>query len=70
MLSQQQLEKWLLTSIVLQFIPFLKLPVLPTAHKDLSGQSLVVLQESLVDIEYIVIDECSMLGQNTIGWGG
>ena len=46
----------------------LKLIVLPTAHKDLSGQSLVMLQESLVNIEYIIIDEYAMLGQNTMGW--
>jgi ATP-dependent DNA helicase PIF1 len=46
----------------------LKLPVLPTSHKDLSGQCLVALQESLVDAEYIIIDEYSMLCQNTMGW--
>lgn len=44
------------------------LPIFPTAHKDLSGQSLVVLQESLVGIEYIIIDEYSMLGQTQ--WDG
>ena len=46
----------------------LKLPVAASSHKDLSGQSLVILQEKLAQVKYILIDEYSMLGQSTIGW--
>ena len=46
----------------------LKLPVGPRGDKDLSGQSLSRLQDSLKDIDYILIDEYSMLGQTTFGW--
>ena len=46
----------------------LKLPVGPRGNKDLTGQSLCRLQESLNGIEYILIDEYSMLGQTTFGW--
>ncbi len=46
----------------------LKLPVGPRRNKDLSGSSLVRLQESVKDIEYILIDEYSMLGQKMFGW--
>lgn len=37
-------------------------------NNDLTGQTLIRLQESLNDIDYIVIDEYSMLGQVTFGW--
>ena len=47
---------------------FLKLPVGRMAKKDLSGQSLHTLQDNLLSVEYIIIDEYSMLGQKTIGW--
>ena len=47
---------------------FLKLPVAPNSYKDLCGQSLAHLQEKLVDVDYIIIDEYSMLGQSTFGW--
>ena len=40
----------------------LKLPVGSKGNKDLTGQSLIRLQESLSDIDYIIIDEYSMLG--------
>ena len=46
----------------------LKLPVGPRGNKDLTGQNLSKLQKSLDGIEYILIDEYSMLGQNTFGW--
>ena len=46
----------------------IKLPVGPKGNKDLSGQSLSRLQENLKNIEYILIDEYSMLGQTTFGW--
>ena len=46
----------------------LKLPVGPIGNKDLTGQSLSRLQERLNGIEYILIDEYSMLGQTTFGW--
>ncbi len=46
----------------------LKLPVGSRGNKDLTGQSLCRLQDSLNDIDYIIIDEYSMLGQVTFGW--
>ena len=46
----------------------LKLPVGPKGNKDLTGQSLCRLQESLRNMDYILIDEYSMLGQSTLGW--
>ena len=46
----------------------LKLPVGPRGNKELSGSSLVRLQENLKHIDYILIDEYSMLGQTTFGW--
>ena len=45
----------------------LKLPVGSRGNKDLTGQSLSRLQESVSNIGYI-IDEYSMLGQVTFGW--
>ena len=46
----------------------LKLPVGSRGNKDLTGQSLCRLQDSLNDIDYIIIDEYCMLGQVTFGW--
>jgi DNA replication protein DnaC len=46
----------------------LKLPIGSRGNKDLTGQSLCRLQESLNEIDYIIIDEYSMLGQVTFGW--
>ena len=46
----------------------LKLPVGLCGNKDLSGENLCRLQDTLNGIEYIVIDEYSMLGQITFGW--
>lgn len=46
----------------------LKLPVGPKGNKDLSGQSLVRLQDALRNIDYIITDEYSMLGQKTLAW--
>ena len=46
----------------------LKLPIGSRGNKDLTGQSLCRLQESVNNIEYIIIDEYSMLGQVTFGW--
>jgi hypothetical protein len=46
----------------------LKLPIGAKGNKDMTGQSLCRLQESLNNIEYIIIDEYSMLGQVTFGW--
>ena len=46
----------------------LKLPVGVYGNKDLSGESLCRLQDTLNGIEYIIIDEYSMLGQTTFGW--
>lgn len=47
---------------------FLKLPVASNSFKDLSGRTLVSLQEKLLNIDYIIIDDYSMLGQTTFGW--
>ncbi len=46
----------------------LKLPVGPRGKSDLTGQNLIRLHESLNNIDYIIIDEYSMLGQTTFGW--
>ena len=46
----------------------LKLPVGHKDHCDLKSQTLSNLQEQLRDIEYVIIDEYSMLGQNMFGW--
>ena len=46
----------------------LKLPIGSRGNKDLTGQGLCRLQDNLNDIEYIIIDEYSMLGQVTFGW--
>ena len=46
----------------------LKLPIGSRGNKDLTGQSLSRLQESVSNIGYIIIDEYSMLGQVTFGW--
>ena len=46
----------------------LKLPIGSRGAKDLTGQSLCRLQQNLNDIDYIIIDEYSMLGQVTFGW--
>ena len=45
-----------------------KLPIGSRSAKDLTGQSLCRLQEHLKDIDYIIIDEYSMLGQHMFGW--
>ena len=46
----------------------LKLPVGSRGKKDLTGQSLCRLQEHLTNIDYIILDEYSMLGQVSFGW--
>ena len=46
----------------------LKLPIGSRGNKNLTGQSLCRLQENANNIEYIIIDEYSMLGQVTLGW--
>ena len=46
----------------------LKLPVGAKGNKDLTGQSLIRLQNSLKEISYIIIDEYSMLGQKMFAW--
>ena len=46
----------------------LKLPIGSRGKKDLTGQTLCRLQESVSNIGYIIIDEYSMLGQVTFGW--
>ena len=46
----------------------LKLPVGSRRQKDLTGETLARLQKSLNGVDYILIDEYSMLGQVTFGW--
>ena len=46
----------------------LKLPVGQKGNRDLTCQSLHRLQESLNGVDYIIIDEYSMLGQVGFGW--
>ena len=46
----------------------LKLPIGTRGNKELTGESLFRLQQSLNEINYIMIDEHSMLGQTTLGW--
>ena len=46
----------------------LKLPIGSRGNKNLTGQTLSRLQESVSNIGYIIIDEYSMLGQVTFGW--
>jgi ATP-dependent DNA helicase PIF1 len=46
----------------------LKLSIWSRGNKDLTGQSLCRSQDNLNDIDYIIIDEYSMLGQVTFGW--
>ena len=47
---------------------FLNLPVTPISRKDLSGLPLTTMQERVFPIDYLLIDEYSMLGQTTMGW--
>ena len=46
----------------------LKLPISKISQKDLSGSSLESLQQDLLPVDYIIIDEYSMLGQTMMGW--
>lgn len=46
----------------------LKLPITPHSQKELSGKALLDLQDKLSNMNYTFIDECSMLGQTTLGW--
>ena len=46
----------------------LKRPVAHHFQKDLAGHNLVSLQNQLTNIDYILIDEYSMLGQKRFGW--
>lgn len=46
----------------------LKFPVGAKGNKDLTGQNIIKLQNSLKEIRYIIIDEYSMLGQKIFAW--
>ena len=46
----------------------LQLPVRDHNCNDLQGSSLASLQQRLAEIQYIIIDEVSMLGQRMIAW--
>jgi len=46
----------------------LKLPISPHSQKELSSKPLLDLQDKLSHVNYIFIDEYSMLGQTTLGW--
>ncbi len=46
----------------------LQLPVQAHNKNELSGNSLARLQHRLKDVQYIIVDEISMLGQRTMEW--
>ena len=46
----------------------LKLPIGTKGNKDLTGESLVRLQNALQHTNYVIVDEYSMLGQKMFGW--
>ena len=46
----------------------LKVPIGSQGKKDLTGESLCWLQENVKEIDYIIVDEYSMLGQVAFGW--
>ena len=46
----------------------LKLPIGSRGKKDLTGESLCRLQENVKKIDYIIVDEYSILGQVAYGW--
>lgn len=46
----------------------LRLPVACMSQKELSGEALITIQERLTQVDYIIIDEYSMLGQASQGW--
>lgn len=46
----------------------LQLPVQAQNKRELSGTSLTQLQHRLKDVQYIIVDEVSMLGQRTMEW--
>ena len=46
----------------------LQLPIGPKKGDELKGEALMKLQEDLRGIEYIIIDEFSVVGQNMFGW--
>ena len=48
--------------------PLLKLPVGSKGNKELTGPQLVRLQKNVQDINYVIVDEYSMLGQTMYGW--
>ena len=47
---------------------YLRLPIGPNSQRELNGQPLIDMQEKLSTVDYIIIDEYSMLGQKTFGW--
>ena len=46
----------------------LKLPIGSRGKKDLTGESLCRMQENVKEIDFIIVDEYSMLGQVAFGW--
>ena len=46
----------------------LKLPIGSCGKKDLTGESLCRMEENVKEIDYIIVDEYSMLGQVAFGW--
>lgn len=46
----------------------LNLPIASRSQRALTGESLSRLQNSILNVEYLLIDEYSMLGQTTFGW--
>jgi len=46
----------------------LRLPIGPNSQRELNGQTLIDMQKKLSKVDYIIIDEYSMLGQKNFGW--
>ena len=46
----------------------LKLPIGPKRQCDLKGKPLQQLQSNLENVQYLIIDEYSFIGQSLLGW--
>ena len=48
------------------FHSYLRLPIGPNSQRELNGQPLIDMQKKLSTVDYIIIDEYSMLGQKKL----
>ena len=46
----------------------LKLPIASKTNQDLKGIALSQLQDNLANVNYLIIDEYSFVGQSLFGW--